>query len=258
MSSRDGWERSQLEDDGFADSGESFTPEAWEPLARAFTAYFRGDSGATLLVHSDVGGPEATPVALFFRSRPGLRDVDRVALDLARGRILDGGAGVGSLALLLQEGGMDVTAAEVIPEAVDIMKARGVRNPHLGSLESLPSHCSFDTILLLMNGSALAGTLGRFPALLRTLESLLRPGGQVLMDSTDLGWEELEGGGEPYLGEVHYQMEFEGVRGAPFPQLFLDAGTLARLVGEEGWEVELVWEGEDGEYLARLTLRGHP
>ena len=226
-------------------------------MAQALLAYHRGDLGATLLIRTDVAEPERMPVSIFFRAGADLREVDRQALALARGRVLDAGAGVGSMALLLQDRGLEVTAAEVIPQAVEIMRERGVRDPVQGSLAELSPQGSYDTILLLMNGVALAGTLGAFPRFLRQMGGLLAPGGQLLLDSTDLG----TGGDDEdgrYPGEVHFQMEFGGVRGAPFPQLFLDRMTLARIAEMEGWEVEIVWDCDGGEYLARLNRPRHP
>jgi SAM-dependent methyltransferase len=228
-------------------------------LAEALLAYHRGDLGATLLVHTDLAEAEAMPVSVFFREGPDLRGADRAALDLVRGRILDAGAGVGSISLLLQQRGFPVTATEILPEAVEIMKDRGVRDPFLGSVVRLPLDRTFDTILLLMNGAALAGTLRGFPNLLRELGGRLAPGGQVLMDSTDLGRGGEEGGRDGWCGEeVHYQLQFQQVKGAPFPQLFLGPLTMASLATPEGWEVEVAWEGEGGEYLARLTRLRHP
>jgi SAM-dependent methyltransferase len=241
-----------------------FGPEAWGPLAAAWGAYWEGRGDAVLWVRSDDGPPEPMPVSLFFRTRDELKDIDREALARVRGRVLDVGAGVGSLALILQEDGVSVTALEVIPEGVDIMRERGIGEVISGRVEEVQLPGAFDTILLLMNGTAMAGTLGAFTGLLDTLEGLLAQGGQVLMDSTDL----LNGESGPdsrpeagdsdwgtedrYPGELHYQMEFMGRRGAPFPQLFLDSRTLARLAGEQGWQVEVVWRGPEGEYLARL------
>jgi len=239
----------------------SFGPEAWAPLAEALVAFFGGEEAAVLTVHADEGEPDPMPVSLFFRSQEELREVDRVALALVQGRVLDVGAGVGSLSLTLQESGVPVTAVEVIPEAVEIMTARGVLDARQGRVEDLSPSGDFDTLLLLMNGAALAGALSHFPSLLQTLDGLLAPGGQVLMDSTDI-----LGGGEPhpdilwdegeYPGEVQYQMEFRGERGAPFPQLFIDPAMLDRVATEGGWTMELAWRGPAGEFLARLRREG--
>jgi len=254
-----------------------FGPGAWDPLARALVDYQAGRRSAALRVHTDEGELDPMPVALFFRDRDDLRPVDREALGRVRGRVLDGGAGVGSLTLLLQSEEVFVTAVEVIPEAVEIMRARGVRDARAGRLEDLPDGETFDTVLLLMNGTSLAGTLAGFPLLLGALSRLVAPGGQVLVDSTDLtdpsqdaavasspahgpaaaalpsGHEDDGDGVEAYPGELQYQLEYRGRRGAPFPQLFLDPATLRRMAAREGWEAEVVWQGEDGEYLACLT-----
>ena len=115
-----------------------------------------------------------------------------------------------------------------------------------------------------MNGPALAGTLGALPAFLETLGGLLAPGGQVLLDSTNLleeaglpsahsGWER-----EGYPGELHYQMEFRGERGIPFPQLFLDPALLEEVASNAGFRTEVLWQGAFGEYLARLTRAHDP
>jgi hypothetical protein len=166
---------------------------------------------------------------------------------------------VGSVSLALQESGVDVTAVEVIPEAVDIMIRRGVRDARQGLVEDLPEKGAFETVLALMNGVALSGTLSRLPSFLRALDDLMAPGGQILLDSTDL----LDGSDEAglhqdpdqgaYPGELQYQLEFRGEKGAPFPQLFLDPITLGVVTQATGLKLEIVWRGGGGEYLARLT-----
>ena len=245
-----------------------FDREAWDPLAKALKAYSQGDCCAALTVHSDAGDPETMEVGLFFRSRENLRPVDLEALRRVRGRVLDVGAGVGCISLILQNEGFRVTAVEMIPEAVEIMRDQGVEDPREGSVERMEQSRSYDTLLLLMNGPAIAGTLVGFPRLLGTLDGLMASGGQVLLDSTDLrsrrSPQDRATGSTPgspgdageYPGELQYQMEFRGEKGAPFPQLFLDPDTLEDLATSEGWRTEIVWTGSEGEYLACLKRIG--
>jgi hypothetical protein len=243
-----------------------FGPESWAPLAKALVAYAQGRTDVLLKVYVDDGEADPLPVSLFFRSPCELRDVDREALARAQGHVLDVGASVGSIALALQERGVPVTALEVVPEAVRIMSQRGIREVWEGRTEDLPTGMVFDTILVLMNGIALAGSLAGVPRFLRDLGGLLDEGGQILLDSTDL----LEASEErptcvedippewyqgDYPGEHHYQMEFGGVRGAPFPQVFLDPGTLSALAEAEGFESDVVWWGMEGLFLARLRKK---
>ncbi len=252
-----------------------FGPEAWSPLEKSLRAYFEGDREARLNVFADEGEADPMDVSIFFRSPGDLGEGDRTAVDLARGRVLDIGAGVGSISLALQARGLQVAALEVMPEAVKIMRVRGVVDPRLGRMEDMPRDGSFDTLVLLMNGIALAGTLARVPEFLRQLDGLLAPGGQILIDSTDLvpvsadGQEEAArtSGGDPwsiesveedYPGEFQYQLEFSGQKGAPFPQLFLDSGTFGSLAVSGGFRMDVVWRGDGGGYLAKLTRVAEP
>ena len=93
---------------------------------RALWDYFAGDEGATLGVHGDLGEYDEIPVSLFFRGPDAFLPFERVAMAECRGRVLDVGAGTGVHALALQDRGFEVTAVEVMPQAAEIMRRRGV------------------------------------------------------------------------------------------------------------------------------------
>ncbi len=230
----------------------SFVVEAWRPLDRALAAYRAGDTHATLTIRTDVGEPEEQAVAVFFRPPDEMPAVEWTAMSDARGRVLDLGAGVGAHAVALLERGLEVTAAEPLPAAAAILRERGVPDVREGGLDALAGEERFDTVLVLMNGAGLAGSLAGFRAFLDGLRAHLGPHGRVLMDSTDpRDWEGSEDG--RYPGEIQYQLEFEGEKGPPFPFLFVDADTLSDLAASVGWRTEVLVEQEDGRYLARLT-----
>jgi SAM-dependent methyltransferase len=214
-----------------------------------------GSLGGSLSVVTDDGGEQELPVDLFFREGSDLLPADRAALALCRGRVLDVGAGAGALALPLQAAGHEVTALELLPGAVAVLGARGVRDAQLGDLWDFRPDRPYDTVLALMNGTAAAGTLAGLVRLLGALSAPLVRGGQVILDSTDLSEE-----GRPsqrpdgrYAGELQYQLEYEGERGPPFPQLFVDPVRLADAAAVAGLVAEIVWRGEEGEFLMRLV-----
>ncbi len=228
----------------------------WEPLARALTAYGNGAAAASVVAHNDLGPPTTLPVDLFFRDLSEPTGIESAALHACVGRVLEVGSTAGAVALALQEQGLVVTALDPLPEAVAAMERRGVRDPRLGDIFGFQDPAPFDTVLLLMNGSMVAGTLSGLTRLLERLDGLLNPGGRILMDSTDLredGRTETEDG--RYVGELHYQLEFEGERGPPFPQLFVDPDTLDALAGRVGFVTEVLARGPEGAYLARLERR---
>jgi SAM-dependent methyltransferase len=223
--------------------------------------FFRGDEGAEITIRSDLGkGEEEThPVAAWFREPDEDAGYERKALELARGRILDVGAGTGVHALPLQRRGLEVCAIDFTPEAVEIMRARGVRDARLARLEEFRDG-PFDTILVLANGAGLAETLDGLEGFLGRLGQLLAPDGQVLLDSCDVrppagpdGVRPATGRDGRYVGDIHFQLEYRGEKGDLFPQLYVDPDTFADRARRAGWSLEVVEPGEGGSYLARLT-----
>jgi SAM-dependent methyltransferase len=227
------------------------------PLSRALRDHSGGATRRSLRVHTDGGEVQRMPVALFFRSGARLRALDRKALALCRGRVLDVGAGAGALALALQDAGAEVTALEILPAAVRVMRARGVRDARLADVHAFAPERPYDTVLALMNGTAPAGTLAGLPSWLAALTAPTAPDGQIVIDSTDLRDDD-GGSTRPdgrYVGELQYQLEYDGERGPPFPQLFVDPERLARAARAADLASEVVWSGGGGAYLARLTRR---
>jgi SAM-dependent methyltransferase len=234
---------------------------AWEPHQAAMWSYHRGDHDAVIVVYDDFERDEV-PVSYFFRSPDQFPELENRALDLCRGRVLDVGAGSGCHSLALQDRGLEVTAIEILPDLVDILRERGVRDVRLATWMDVDAG-RFDTVFMMMNGLGLAETLGGLREFLKHARRLLGPGGQILADSIDVrvrmdreaaGTGTLERPDGRYVGELHFQLEFEGRKGPPFGQLYVDPETLGRYALEAGWGCEvLLAPDEYGHFLARLT-----
>ena len=87
------------------------------------------------------------------------------------------GAGSGCHSLVLQEKGIDVTAIDISPLSVETMKERGVKKVMEQDFFTLEGQ--YDTILMLMNGIGIVGTLERLPKFFRQLDNILAPGGLI-------------------------------------------------------------------------------
>jgi SAM-dependent methyltransferase len=235
--------------------------EAWEPYQAAMWEYHRGRRDAVIVVYDDFERDEA-PISYFFRTPEQFPPLETRALDLCRGRVLDVGAGSGCHSLALQERGLEVTAIEILPDLLDILRERGVRDARLATWMDVDAG-QFDTVLMMMNGLGLTETLAGLRAFFRDARRLLRPGGQVLADSTDVRVRmdreaartgRLERADGRYIGELHFQLEFDGRKGPPFGQLYVDPETLARYAAEAGWGCEIAAAPDHyGNFLARLT-----
>jgi len=224
------------------------------------SAFHRGNRDAYIVVYDDYERDEV-PLSYFFREPNEFPEVERLALDLCRGRVLDVGAGSGCHSLALQERGLQVTAIEILPEMVDILKERGVRDARQATWMDLLDE-PFDTVLMMMNGLGLAETLPGLRRFFRRARRLIKPDGQVLADSTDVRvrMEPKTGGSGDstrrdgrYIGELHFQLEFQARKGPPFTQLYVDPETLDRCARGEKWGCEIIRPPDEyGHYLARL------
>lgn len=227
------------------------------PHGAALLAYHRGRHEAAMRVRSSLGEDEMLPAGIFFRAGDGLFPWERYALELARGEVLDLGAGGGVHALELQAMGLDVLAVENQPDLVRMLGERGVRRVTRADFR-LWSGARGDTVLMLMNGVGPAGTLAGLDRLLRHALGLVAPGGQLLVDIAEALPEpgaapfDLPRTG-PYAGEAWIELSFEGRVGRPFRELYVDYETLARRARDAGWSPGVAFEGGDGAFLARLT-----
>ena len=239
-------------------------PNHADPLGAALLDYLAGTTDGHIVVHSDITDDEAMSVVHFFRTGDAFSGLEQTALAQCRGRVLDVGAGAGSHALALQARGLEVTALDVSAGAADVMRRRGVRNVCQSDIMHFKGG-KFDTLLMLMNGIGLAGTLDGLAAFLEHAQTLLNPGGQILLDSADIlyMYEDEEGGywidlNGPYHGEVTYQMCYLNQCGEPFPWLFVSYDLLAEYAAAAGYTCECLFTDENEQFLARLTALPRP
>lgn len=224
-------------------------------LGQALYDFYLKKSPSKLWIHNKYGSEEEMPVKIYFRDVKEMPDLELVALENCRGKVLDIGAGAGSHALLLQKKGIDVTALEVSSKAAEVMKWRGVQSIIERDIFEFEEE-RFDTLLLLMNGIGLTGTIARLKLFFRHAKKLLNKGGQLIFDSSDVAYL-YEGNlpnGENYYGEIMYQYEYKKQKTDWFTWLYIDLKKLIQISKEEGWEIEILFEDEYDQYLAKLVL----
>lgn len=229
-------------------------------MGAAILDYQKQGRAAVLRVLSSMFEEDEMPVKHLFRSYASMPRLEQKALDAAYGKTLDVGAGAGCHALVLKEKGLDVTAIDISPMSCEAMKARGIKDVRCINLfdKSLPR--GYDTILLLMNGTGIAGKIDNLPTLMLRLKELLNENGQVLIDSSDLKYiYENEDGSfdidlnSNYYGEVDYQMVYKDIEGDPFDWLYVDFPLLKANAIQCGLNCELMEEGKHYDYLVRIT-----
>jgi len=187
-------------------------------------------------------------------------EIEQMALELSHGKVLDLGCGAGSHSLFLQEKNLDITAIDISKRAIEACKLRGVKMAFQQDFWHLKDQ-KFDTIIALMNGTGICGALTNLPDFLTHIKSLLHPGGQVLIDSSDLIYmfEDEEGtldlpSQEKYYGEVEFYFEYNNERSSKFDWLYIDYNNLELYANQAGFKAEMILEGKHYDYLARLSL----
>lgn len=229
-----------------------------DPMGAAIKEYHQTGKAGKLRVLSSMFDEDEIPVAHLFRSLQEMSPLEQKAISMARGRVLDVGAGAGCHSVLLD----DVTAIDISPLSCEVMQERGIRYVQNINLfdESLAG--PFDTILMLMNGTGIIGKLKNMPAFLDRIRLLLNKGGQLLVDSSDLKYlYENEDGTydiDPlgtYFGEIDYQMIYKKVKGEPFDWLYVDFDTLKLIAESNGFNCIKVLDGDNFDYLAQITLK---
>jgi len=229
-----------------------------DPLEQAVHDYLNGDKKAHILIHSNMADTELVAVSYFFRSYSEMPLLERTALDLCEGKILDVGAGAGSHSIFLQESGEDVTALDIRPGLVDAMKKRNISKVVEADVYEYDKE-KFDCLLLLMNGIGFAASFEGVSSFLKHAHHLLNDGGSIILDSSDIlyMYEQEDGSvlidlNEDYYGIVEYNFEYNSVVSDKFKWIYIDISNLTRLANENGFDCELIYEDDHFNYLARL------
>ena len=238
----------------------SILDKSHDPMGAAISDFQRLGKAARLRVLSSMFEEDEMPVAHLFRSFGQMPRLEQKALEMAHGRVLDIGAGAGCHALALQERDIEVKAIDISPLSCEVMSERGIKDVECVNLFDPQLQGKYDTLLLLMNGTGIAGRLSGLQPLLLRLRSLLAAGGQVLIDSSDLkyiyenedGSLDIDPNGQ-YYGEVDYQLVYKDIKGEPFDWLYVDFPLLKSACAACSLTCELVEEGPHYDYLARLT-----
>ena len=239
----------------------STIPEHIDPIGHAIKDFYENDISREILVESDIAEDDTISSKYFFRSFENMPKLEQTALKKCKGKILDVGAAAGCHSLYLQESGLNTSSLEISKLSCDVMKERGIKNVFPCDYFMFKDE-KFDTLLFLMNGIGIAGTLKGLEDLLLKASSLLNKGGILVFDSSDIDYMYYDEDGSKlvnlnstYYGELSYKMKYSSIIGNPFKWLFIDINTLLPIAGKFGFKTDLVESGEHYNYLGMLTKK---
>ena len=226
-------------------------------FGKALLDYQNGNYSEDIMTSTNISDEDALPLPYLFRGFKDMPKLEQKALKLCKGSVLDVGCGAGSHSLYLQERQFEVKAIDISKGAIEVAKQRGVLDAEV--LNVIDETKTFDTVLLLMNGTGIFQEVTQVSKYLSLLKSLLKPEGQILIDSSDIKYmyEDVDGGywmdmNSSYYGELDYFLSYKDEKEAPMKWLYLDFKTLKLACETIGLKCEKVLEGEHFDYLARL------
>jgi len=153
---------------------------------------------------------------------------------------------------------LKVKAIDISSGAIDVCKLRGIKNAVHQDLWTIKNE-KYDTIIALMNGVGICGTIGNLPNFLTHLKSLLSDNGQILIDSSDLIYmfEDEKGQidlplSESYYGEVQFYLKYGNQKSHTFDWLYIDYNRLKKYAIAAGFKCEMLCKGKHYDYLVRL------
>lgn len=250
---------------------------AHAPLGRALTEHVRTGRVQRLRVDRSGGVHYALDTAAFFTLAGEQADVEEALLSACRGRILDVGAGAGRHALALQARGAEVSAIDVSPICVDLMRAQGVKRARVADAWSLAEgpveDDPFDTLLFGMQSIGLTATVSGLERMLCGLAapgSALATGGRIVLDSSAplgpgfarridfcLPGHAAHSDPDAWLaGETVVSFTHRGWRGGAFGWVYIGSEALGVVAGECGFATRVVARLPDSpEYVAVLERR---
>jgi SAM-dependent methyltransferase len=230
-------------------------------MGQAIAEYHKKGRAEKLRVFSLMFYEDNIPVDTLFRSFDGMPRLEQQMLRMAEGRVLDVGAGSGCHSVELMKMGREVVAIDISALSVEVMKERGVDARCEDFFDE--RFCEqFDTVIMAMNGIGIVGRIERLPEFFKRAKQLLKPGGRILLDSSDIRYvfEDEDGAFDidlaaGYYGEVDYAMKYRTVQGDRFDWLYIDFATLQMYAEESGFKCEKVADGDHYDYLACLRMK---
>ena len=228
-------------------------------IGRALLDYQNGNYVEDLITWTNISDEDELPLPYLFRSYKEMPKLEQRALQLSEGTILDVGCGAGNHVLWLQNKGFQIKGIDTSKGAIEVCKIRGIRDAELRPL--LAETGTFDTILLLMNGTGIFQELFQVSKYLKHLKSLLKPNGQILIDSSDISYMYKDEDGSTWIdvnsnypGELNYYLSYKGEHEEPMKWLYLDFETLKTACSTVGLQCEKVMDGEHFDYLAKISI----
>jgi SAM-dependent methyltransferase len=247
---------------------EPFIGDAFGDVLRAALAAQTGQAGRQVIqiVERSDGAVRGLPATSWLAGVESIAGCEQRALERVDGRVLDIGAGAGRMALPLQERGLEVTALDVSPGAVEVCRARGLRSAVCATVDQhAKTDGRYDMFMLFGANLGLLESRDRAPAFLSALAAMARPGAKIVGSIADpytaedpllLSYHEMNRAAGRMAGQMHQRIRYRNVATGWYDYLLCSVAEMEELLAHSGWALDEIDEQDHPIYTATIRRVG--
>jgi len=188
--------------------------------------------------------------------------LDRKAMELVKGRVLDIGCGAGRHSLYLQNKGLDVLGIDSSPLAIKVCKLRGLKKARVMPIEELnlkPN--SFDTVIMMGSNFGLFGGFKKAKRILKKLHKITSKNGLIIASTRDtyktsipdhLEYHKLNRKRGRMAGQLRMRIRFRKCVGRWFDYLMVSKKEMEQILKGTGWKIREFIDSGNSAYIAAI------
>jgi SAM-dependent methyltransferase len=233
-----------------------------DAVGQLIFAYYNGVRSAEIVERDDRWFDLSAGAPAYFAPFDKWPSIERRAIRLVRGRVLDVGCGAGRVALHLQARGHEVVAIDISPLAIKTCRLRGVRDVRLCPITRVSRRLSaFDTIVMFGNNFGLFGNARRARRLLRRFHRLTTSRARIIAESRDpyratsvehRRYHQLNRRRGRLPGQLRLRVRYGYARTPWFDYLIVSPREMREIVAGTGWHLARLLRSAGASYIAVL------
>ena len=236
--------------------------KAQDAYGRAFLDYLDGRRVQVVIERDDGYLDTDLPTEQYFNPYEAWADHQKEAMQFMRGPVLDIGAGAGRVSLHLQSQGIEVTALDHSPGAVEACKRQGVRRAVCGTMrDSEKLIARAHTVVLFGNNFGLFNRAARAKRMLKRWAKIMPPGARILAESLDvyetedayhLAYHRFNKRRGRAPGELRFRVHYATFKTPFLDWLMVSKQEMEAILDGTGWRVLKYLDSDSPFYIAVL------
>lgn len=232
-----------------------------DAYGQAVWAFFQGKESYEVVERDDGFVGLSGGAKDYFQDFKDWPKIEKQAIKLAKGNVLDIGAGAGRNSLYLQKRGFNVTAIDNSPLSIKVCKKRGVKHAKVLPVEKISTFKpnTFDTVIMFGNNFGLFGSFKKAKTLLKKLHKITSPSALMLVESNDvyktndpvhLSYHKFNEKRGRMPGQLRIRIRFKEYIGDWFDYLLVSKDQMKEILKGTGWKIRKFIDSGKSIYIA--------